>query len=56
VQEVLKWGTFVQEVLKWGTFGKGVGVEIRPFHLIIRVDNLVQFLGQLVDLKFRPER
>jgi len=37
-------------------FRKGDGVEIRPFYLISRVDNLVQFLGQFVDLKFRPER
>jgi len=25
-------------------------------HLIFRVDNLIQFLGQFVDLKFCPER
>ena len=25
-------------------------------HLISRVDNLVQFLGQFVDFKFRPKR
>jgi hypothetical protein len=25
-------------------------------HLISRVDNLIQLLGQFVNLKFRPER
>ena len=39
-----------------GERDEGDGVEIRPFYLISRVDNLVQFLGQFVDLKFRPER
>ncbi len=25
-------------------------------HLISQVDNLIEFMGQFVDLKFRPER
>ena len=38
--------------------GRGLerGVEIRPFHLIFRVDHLVQLLSQFVDFKFRSER
>jgi hypothetical protein len=30
--------------------------RVLALHLISRVDNLVQFLGQFVDLKFHPER